>query len=252
MSLAVRPADALDGLARVLFRFRSVTPLPLLVAAVVLSWRSHIVAGPGGPLVDAGLDVFGLALALGGSLVRFLTAGFEPSARSQTKRLAPTALHTQGLYQLVRHPLYLGNALITLGLVLVVHEPAAYVLVPPAFALEYALIIRAEERLLHLTFKDAWERWAGDVPCLVPRLSRLAQVSRGTGLAGRRFDWKAALRREVNPLVAWGVCALLLLGWEWWARTELTDARALSLRVGLGALLGLLVANKVWKKVQPR
>lgn len=249
MSLAVRPADALDGLARVLFRFRSVTPLPLLVAAVVLGWRSHIVAGPGGPLVDAGLDVLGLALALGGSLVRFLTAGFEPSAKSQTKRLEPTALHTQGLYQLVRHPLYLGNALITLGLVLIVHERAAYVMVLPAFALEYALIIRAEERLLHLTFQDAWERWAADVPRLVPRLSRLSPLR---SLAGRRFDWKVALRREVNPLVAWGVCALLLWGWEWWARVALTDARALGLRVGLGALLGLLVANKVWKKVQPR
>jgi len=83
----------------------------------------------------------------------------------------------------------------------------------------------------------------------VPRLSRLSHL---TSLAGRRFDWKVALRREVNPLVAWGVCALLLWGWEWWARVALSDARALGLRVGLGALLGLLVANKVWKKVQPR
>jgi hypothetical protein len=59
------------------------------------------------------------------------------------------------------------------------------------------------------------------------------------------------VRREVNPLVAWGVGAQLLLGWEWWARARLTGARAHALEAGIAALLVLLVVNKVWKKVWP-
>ena len=246
MSHAVRPPDALDGLASALFRFRSVTPLPVLVAAVVLSWRAHIFPGPGGALVDATLDVLGVCLSLGGLAVRIATAGFEPDARPQTRRLAPASLHTRGLYQLTRHPLYFGNALITLGLLLVVHRPEAYLLVIPAFALEYGLFLRAEERALHEAFGSEWERWADTVPMLLPR-------SRASGtFAGQRFDWRSAARREVNAVVAWGVTALTLLGWEWWARELLTERRAFLVRVGVGGLLGLLLANKVWKKVQPK
>jgi hypothetical protein len=44
----------------------------------------------------------------------------------------------------------------------------------------------------------------------------------------------------------------VLLEWEWWAREQLTEGRSFFVQVGVGALLGLLVANKAWKKVQPR
>lgn len=246
MSFAVRQPDLLDSFARVLFRFRSLTPLPVLVAAMALSWREHIFDGPGGATVDLAFNVLGVALSLAGSAVRFTTAGFEPTARSQTKRFNASALHTGGIYQFVRHPLYLGNALITLGLLLVLHRAVAYLLVLPAFSIEYALIIRAEERLLHETFGATWETWAKEVPRFLPRLG-------GPGaFAGQSFDWRAALRREVNPFVVWGLSALVLLEWEWWAREQLTEGRSLAVQVGVGALLGLLVANKAWKKVQPR
>lgn len=246
MSLAVRQPDLLDRFARVLFRFRSLTPLPVLVTAMVLSWREHIFAGLGGATVDLALNFLGVALGLVGSAVRFTTAGFEPTARSQTKRFNASALHTGGVYGLVRHPLYLGNALITLGLSLVLHRAVGYLLVLPAFSIEYALLIRAEERLLHETFGASWETWAKEVPRFLPRLSGFG------AFAGRPFDWRAALRREMNPFVAWGLSALVLLEWEWWAREQLTEGRSLVVQVGVGALLGLVIANKVWKKVQPR
>jgi protein-S-isoprenylcysteine O-methyltransferase Ste14 len=229
-----------------LFRFRGVTPLPVLVATVVLSWRAHIFPGPGGEAVDGALNFLGVGTTLVGWAMRFTTAGFEPTARSQTRRLHASALHTGGAYHLVRHPLYLGNALITLGLLMVLHRAVGYLLVLPAFALEYALLIRAEERLLHQTFGARWEAWSKDVPCFVPRLHWVA------AFGGRPFDWRTAIRREMTPLVSLGLSALLLLEWEWWARMHLTPSRSLGVRVGIGALLGLLVANKVWKKVEPR
>jgi protein-S-isoprenylcysteine O-methyltransferase Ste14 len=152
--------DALDGLARMVFRFRSFTPLPFLAATVVLCWRDHIFPGPGGETADAALDVAGVALGVIGSAVRFAAAGFEPAIRAQSKRFSPTALHTRGVYQLLRHPGYLGNALITSGLLLIVNRPLAYLLVGPFFVLEYWLIIRAEERALREKFPSDWERWA--------------------------------------------------------------------------------------------
>ena len=244
VSPQVRSPDALDGLARMVFRLRSFTPLPVLVATVVLCWRQHIFPGPGGETVDAALDVVGVALGLTGSAVRFSTAGFEPALRGQSKRFSPAALRTRGLYQLLRHPRYLGNALITSGLLLIINRPLAYLLVGAAFVLEYGLIIRAEERALREKFPSDWARWAAGVPSFWPRWAALPQ------LASQPFDWRAAVRKEVNPLVAWGLTALALLSWEWWVRELLTASRWTTVQVIAGGLLGLLVANKVWRRVQ--
>jgi protein-S-isoprenylcysteine O-methyltransferase Ste14 len=232
-------------LARALFRLRSFTPVPLLVALVVLCWRGHVLPGPGGAVVDAALDVAGVALAALGSTVRVLAVGFEPRLDSQTRRLKAPALLTTGPYAVMRHPLYLGNALIVLGLLCVVHEPWAWALGGLGFLASSWLIMRAEEALLRERFGAAWEAWAARVP--------LVSVSpwRWRAVAGLPFDWRTAVRREVNPLVAWGLVAEAFLGWEWWAREALTPARGLALELGALGLLAVLVANKAWKVLWP-
>lgn len=227
---------------RWLFRFRSLTPVPLILASLVLTWRQAITPGPGGEQVDDALNLVGVLVVLLGATVRFVTVGLTPHG-SQTRTLSARALCTTGAYALVRHPLYLGNALITLGLLLIVHRPLAYLLVGGFFLVTFALIIHAEERHLAQAFGEAWSRWAARVPLLWPRLEWAA-------LRGP-FHLRQAVRREVNPLVAWGLGVLLLLTWEWWARARLTDARAAPLQAGMLGLLVLLVANKVWKKVRP-
>jgi protein-S-isoprenylcysteine O-methyltransferase Ste14 len=225
-----------------LFRFRSVTPLPVIAAVFVLSWRSHIDPGPGGATVDHWFNVLGPLLCLLGSSIRLVTVASAPRGSTQTRTITATTLHTTGPYAVVRHPLYLGNAFIVLGLLLVLNAPWGWGLGVPFFVVASALIIRAEERALALTFADRWASWAREVPALLPRLRR-AEV--------RPRAWRIAIRREVNPLVAWGVGVQALLFWEWWARAELTRATARLLEAGVVALLVLLAANKVWKKVSP-
>ena len=239
------PSSPAAPLARLLFRLRGVTPVPLLVVVVAASWRAHARPGPGGAEVDAALDAAGLGLAALGSVVRALVAGFEPRVNSQSRRLHARALLTTGPYAAMRHPLYLGNALIILGLACVVNDPWAWALGLLGFAFSTTLIVRAEEALLEQRFGDAWRAWAGAVPAvsLDPR--------RWRALRGLPFDWRTAVRREANPLVAWGLTAALLLAWEWWAREALTPPRELALRAAAGALLALLVLNKAWKLARP-
>jgi protein-S-isoprenylcysteine O-methyltransferase Ste14 len=232
-------------LAGVLFRLRSFTPLPLIVAVVLTTWRDHIQPGPGGAAVDAALDVVGLALAGLGSLVRVLTVGFEPGTNSQTRVLGAPSLSTSGPYAAMRHPLYLGNALIVTGLLCIVDEPLAWALVGLAFAGSTLLIARAEEALLARRFGAAWTRWAEAVPPVS------LNPARWRALQGLPFDWRTAVRRETNPVVAWGLLAQASLAWEWWARATLTDTRARGLELGMGGLLALLLLNKLWKLAQP-
>lgn len=226
-----------------LFRLRSFAPLPIIWLAVRLSWDSHVHSGAGGPRVDGALNVIGVACCVIGAMVRFVTIGMVPAGTSsQSRRMAARQLNTTGPYAVVRHPLYLGNLLITVGLLCVAHEPWAWGLGLGYWALSHGLIILAEERLLRETFGARFEAWAREVPALVPRLSRLREV-RGP------FAWKRAIQREINPLVGWGLGVTLLLVWERFVRSQLSPPEWWWYVRIAGALLVLLIANKVWKKV---
>lgn len=234
---------AWDMAGALFFRIRSFAPLPVIFVVVWQSWRSHVHPGPGGEGVDRVLNFGGLALCVLGAVIRFVTVGFiPPGTSSPSRQLQSHALNTEGPYAVVRHPLYLGNLCITVGLLCIAHEPWAWTLGFGYFLLSHALIVRAEEALLRRTFTAQYDQWAARVPAWLPRLSSL------TALKGP-FDWKRAVQREVNPLVAWGLGATLLLMWEFFARSQLTTEMG---RRGVGVLavfLVLLIANKVWKKV---
>ena len=232
-----------DMAGAVFFRVRSFAPLPIIFVVVFESWRSHVHPGPGGAELDHALNFAGLGLCLLGACTRFVTVGFVPSGTSSQSRLLKShALNTDGPYAVVRHPLYLGNLFITVGLLCIVHEPWAWTLGFGYFLLSHALIIRAEEALLRRTFGAQYDEWAARVPGWLPK-----RPARGA-LFGS-FNWKQAIWREVNPLVGWGMGATLLLMWEFFARSELTAAMGrLGLEV-LGLFLLLLITNKVWKKL---
>src|SRR5207237_3321375 len=100
----------LEHAGKLLFRWRSFTPVPLLILAVPLLWRSR---GGGGP----GWVAAGSALCVAGEALRAWVIGQVPDGTSgQNERLIATGLNTAGPYALTRNPLYLGNLLITLGL----------------------------------------------------------------------------------------------------------------------------------------
>jgi len=224
----------------VLFRWRGVLPVPVVLAAVTLDWRAHIFPGPGGADVDSALNVVGLALCVVGAALRFCTIALVPKGTSSNNRvLAVQGLNTTGPYAVLRHPLYLANGHILLGLLCIAHAPWSWALGLGYFVATYAFIVRAEDRLLEATFGDAWREWAARVPTWVPKLSALPAAFSGP------FAWKRAALREVNTLVAWGVGASLLLGWEWFARAQLHGLRAQALRAVLLALLALLPLGKL-------
>jgi len=241
------PESFVDALGRFFFRFRGVLPVPVVLAAVVLSWRGHIHPGPGGAAVDEALNVVGLALCVVGAALRFVTIALVPPGTSANNRVpAAKALNTTGPYAVLRHPLYLGNAHLVAGLLLIAHAPWAYALGVAYFFVAVALIVRTEDALLARLFGDDWRAWAVRVPAFVPKLSALPRAFAGP------FAWKRAALREVNTLVAWGVGAVLLVGWEWFARGELFGPKARALRVALFVLLALWPVGKLLRVLNRR
>ena len=220
------------GVGRVLFRFRSFTPVPVLIGLAYLLWRSRGVPGPGGEVVDLWLNVAGVAVAFLGQALRFYTLGQVPEGTSgQGSALEAKTLNTRGPYAYVRNPLYVGNLGITLGLLLIANDPWVYLGGLGFFFGEYFFIIRAEEAFLRAQFGERFDEFCRKVPRWVPRASPAYPGALRVG-----FDVRRAMKKEHNPFAAWGSGALVLIGWESAARGGLS-AGALAVLVSLEAML---------------
>src|SRR5262245_56418221 len=95
----------------------------------------------------------------------------------------------------MRHPLYLGNYFLWLGVALLPRVWWVPVIVTLVFWLYYERIMFAEEAFLRQKFGAAFESWAWRTPAFFPAF-RHWQPSRLC------FSWRTALKRECSGLFA--------------------------------------------------
>jgi len=178
-----------------LFRRRGYLPLLLFPLLLVAARGSTY------PSEDHRLDLAWegvcLLLALTGLALRVATVGFVPrdtSGRNTRGQLAGS-LNTSGFYSVVRHPLYLGNYLMWLGVALFPRSWWAPVIVSLVFWLYYERIMFAEEEFLRRKFGPLYTSWAAITPAFLPRLALWRRP-------GARFCLLTVLRREHSSLLA--------------------------------------------------
>lgn len=172
-----------------LFRWRSF--LPLAVLALFAIDFSQLEAPFATTAFHEGWEFICLMISVLGLLTRCLVAGFVPGGTSgrNTKDQCAESLNTRGIYSLVRHPLYLGNYLIGLGVTLISINwwmPTIYTL---GFWLYYERIMAAEEKFLAGKFGDAFTKWANSTPAFFPRSFRWQAPE-------LEFSLRTMLRRE--------------------------------------------------------
>ena len=141
-------------------------------------------------------QLFCLAIAFLGLAVRVITVGRAPigtSGRNTREQVANT-LTTTGIYSVVRHPLYLGNYLIFVGIALWPHVWWLAGLTTCIYALYYERIMLAEEAFLRERFGETFEAWAERTPAFVPKLH-------GWKPSTVSFCWRTVLQREYNALI---------------------------------------------------
>jgi protein-S-isoprenylcysteine O-methyltransferase Ste14 len=178
-----------------LFRRRGYLPLLLFPILLVAVRGSTFPSGDNG--VDLAWEGACLFLALIGLGLRVATVGFVPhdtSGRNTGGQLA-ASLNTSGLYSVVRHPLYLGNYLMWLGVALFTRSWWAPVIVSLVFWLYYERIMFAEEEFLRRKFGPLYTSWAAITPAFLPRLTRWRRPA-------VRFCLLTVLRREHSTVLA--------------------------------------------------
>jgi protein-S-isoprenylcysteine O-methyltransferase Ste14 len=178
-----------------LFRWRSY--LPLATVAFVLGGIEYFNYPYGSHLLDELWEVLCLMISFSGLAVRALTIGYATSgtAGRNTKGQVAADLNTTGMYSIIRNPLYMGNFLMVLGVMLFLRVwwiPVIYMLV---FALYYERIIFAEEKFLRNKFSARYMDWASQTPAFLPRFNRWQAPE-------LPFRWRKVLRREYHGLIA--------------------------------------------------
>lgn len=166
-------------LGKLFFKWRSYTPIPLLLATLVLArpTRWSLLGG--------------MAVAFLGEFIRIWSVAYAGGA---TRTLEPGVgrLITGGPFSYVRNPLYVGNFLLSLGICLAAWPwmPWMALVFIAAFALQYGFIVAVEEDTIRQSLGEEYQRYYRAVPRWLPRLRPYSEryPERGDFRAGLRSD----------------------------------------------------------------
>lgn len=178
-----------------LFRWRSYLPL-LLIGIFIVALREFEYPNHSKQL-DALWEVVCLFISFFGLGIRAFTIGHTPAGTSgrNTSEQQASTLNTTGIYSVVRHPLYLGNFFMGLGIALFAHLWWLTLIYVLAFCIYYERIMYAEEAYLREKFGDQFVAWADTVPAFIPNLKKWKRPSLS-------FSLRNVLRREYNGFFA--------------------------------------------------
>ncbi len=178
-----------------LFRKRSYIPLVLFVLVIPFVFTTDYVVIS--PTLRTALSYVAFAISAFGFAIRMYavgTAARGTSGRNTGDQVAD-ALNTTGMYSMVRHPLYLGNYLIWIGIVAYALNPYFIIIVTLLYWLYYERIMLAEEMHLTRSYGDKYLSWASSVPAFIPSLKLFKP-------AVIPMSWKTVLTREENGVLA--------------------------------------------------
>lgn len=180
-----------------MFRCRSYTPLPFLLAMVLFArptvWSLTL----------------GFLVVLAGEALRFWGVAIVGAETRTTGTVGGTYLVTTGPFAHVRNPLYLGNMTVYAGIGIM-----AWALMPwlPVAALlwfvfQYTLIIKGEEDFLEEKFGAAYARYRAAVRRFFPRLRPYVDESP----APKHLDVAEGLASERRTLQAIVLVSVILV-----------------------------------------
>lgn len=192
--------DNLIKLGNTLFKYRGFQFI-IYFLAVGLSWKHFYLTQD-----NFYLELTCIIIAFFGMLIRAFTIGFVTngtSGRNSNKQIAEE-LNTTGLYSIVRNPLYVGNFLIFLGVIMLTQDIKTIIIVSLLYWLFYIPIILTEENFLLNKFNDKYIQYTQNVPCIIPSFKNFMKPK-------RKFSFNMVLVREQDTLFT---TALLFLSAE--------------------------------------
>jgi len=182
-----------------LFKYRGSLPIFILILGFAVYAFLHmknptlfIVGFYNQPFefIALGVSFFGLA-------IRIFTVGHTPKNTSgrNTKAQVAETVNTSGIYSCVRHPLYLGNFFMWLGIGMLTRSVWFNVSFILFYWIYYERIMFAEEQFLRKKFGEAYTNWAAKTPAFIPSFKNWKAPI-------EKFSFKKVIKKEKNGLLA--------------------------------------------------
>lgn len=180
-----------------LFRWRSYLPLLLIVPGILGLVKSGVYYEANYERLEDLFTLLCLGVSLLGLAIRCVTVGFVPQGTSgrNTKGQRADFLNTTGMYSVVRNPLYLGNFVAMLGVVLAVKAWWFGLLFLACYGPYIACVIAAEESFLLDKYGAEYAAWRARTPVFLPNFTLWRRPS-------LPFSARTVLRRESYGLMA--------------------------------------------------
>jgi protein-S-isoprenylcysteine O-methyltransferase Ste14 len=147
--------------------------------------------------------LFGTCVGLVGLWLRGYAAGFLHKHEILT---------VTGPYARTRNPLYLGSAILALGVAFAAHSWMSAMILCGYFALFYSIVMRREENELQSRYGAVFGEYARAVPLFLPRLTAAKLSGGGTGIFSfERYKKNREYQAAIGFLLLIG---FLILRWR--------------------------------------
>lgn len=194
-SMALRHSFEKTG--NFLFKHRGQFPLVLFAIAVPVIFYTNNIRFLSSEIAYWSLLVVSISLSIIGQLIRSIAIAKSAKQTSGRNTWGHEAkvLNTTGIYSTVRHPLYLGNFFIWIGIVCFIGNPWFLAIATLLFWLYYERIMFSEEVFLEDEFGEEYVKWSLKTPAFIPSWKNYqkSHVS---------FSMKTLLRREYPGISA--------------------------------------------------
>jgi protein-S-isoprenylcysteine O-methyltransferase Ste14 len=201
------------------FRYKKLRLLLAWIGAFVLILKSHV--------SDDGFRM-GIPFVIVGELIRLWATGYiDKKAKT---------LSVDGPYSRIRNPLYAGNFLIGLGIVIICQNLFFIPLYIAGFWLLYRGTMRNEEATLEERYGEDYVRYRSRVPRLIPLLSRLCPLSRE-----RKDSYRWKLLRKNREYVTFVGIVVVLAALYLWEEVIIEREFMWKETVALGVVLALVI-----------
>jgi protein-S-isoprenylcysteine O-methyltransferase Ste14 len=142
---------------------KRILPPTYLVISVITMVLLHFLA-PISELIPYPWTLFGLVpLAAGITLNLIADSAFRKKQTTVKPFELSTALITAGVFQICRHPMYLGMVLILSGLGIFMGSLSPLIIIAIFAILMELVFVRAEEKMLQQQFGPVWDAYRNKV-----------------------------------------------------------------------------------------
>ena len=186
-----------NDIRRLIFKYRSYTPIPFLIVMVWFADPSVLSL------------IVGFTIVFIGEMIRFWGVSIAGAETRTTGSVGGTYLITSGPFAYVRNPLYVGNMLVYagIGVMSMARFPWLLVVAVVWFYVQYYLIVTKEEEYLAEKFGVQYTEYCKNVARFLPRLTGY----KTTQPPPKMLDPAEGLASERRTLQAIGLVTLFIV-----------------------------------------